>query len=243
LRQANTSAPSAAAAMPANFNAGGNVSQPSSDAYLSNAATPANSTSMPILTGTLPTVNQRCSARNASATIPGREGRTGAVRGGAAAVACIASVTGAASVIGAASMTCAVCVVACTGAATGSGVGGTGTLGAGARGMGAARAGSAVAAPIGCPGAAVSRRCSSATCASSVATRPFRPATETSAITSNTGTASTASTSNTIKPSMPVPRPWWPQPRPSIGDLQVQPAACGHWQRSRAAAMLRTCTA
>ena len=59
LRHANTSAAIAAPATPARRNSIGALSQPWSVAYFSNAATPANNTSTPIFTGTLPSVNQR----------------------------------------------------------------------------------------------------------------------------------------------------------------------------------------
>ena len=57
LRQANTRPASAAALIPARRRLGGTTNQPWSLAYLSRAATPASSTSMPTLTGTLPLVS------------------------------------------------------------------------------------------------------------------------------------------------------------------------------------------
>ena len=83
-RQPNTRPASAAAEMPARRSSIGTVSQPWSLAYLSSAATPASSTSMPIFTGTLPTVNQRLIARAATVNASGVEGGGGVeARGGA----------------------------------------------------------------------------------------------------------------------------------------------------------------
>ena len=77
-----------AAAMPAKRNSMGRVNMPWSSAYFSNAATPASNTSMPIFTGTLPTVNQRFTARAASVNTSGVAGGGGvAGRGGGAAAA------------------------------------------------------------------------------------------------------------------------------------------------------------
>ena len=81
LRQANTSAASAAAATPASFNSAGIANQPWSAPYFSSEATPASNTSMPIFTGTLPTVNQRCTARIAMVAMPGAAGFAGCGRG------------------------------------------------------------------------------------------------------------------------------------------------------------------
>src|SRR5690606_23973758 len=73
-----------AAAIPARRSWIGTLSQPWSLAYLSSAATPASSTSMPTLTGTLPVVNQRFTARTATSNGSGRTGRAGCGgRGGA----------------------------------------------------------------------------------------------------------------------------------------------------------------
>ncbi len=62
-RQPNISPAMAAAATPARRSSTGTRNQPWSLAYLSNAATPASSTSMPIFTGTFPPLNQRPTAR------------------------------------------------------------------------------------------------------------------------------------------------------------------------------------
>ncbi|KAG0910434.1 hypothetical protein G6F31_021552 [Rhizopus arrhizus] len=65
--QPNASRPNAPTVTPARRSSIGSTSQPWSLTYFSSAATPASSTSMPILTGTLPSVNQRlthqCRAR------------------------------------------------------------------------------------------------------------------------------------------------------------------------------------
>ena len=209
LRHANTSAPSAAAATPARRSSGGRVNQPWSAPYLSSAATPANSTSMPIFTGTLPTVNQRCTARTAVVAKSGREGATG--RGGRGGIG------GAAG--------------AGVGVWGADGIGGgpaarSGAAGAGAgvaRGGGAAsRIRSASVGPSSSTGAAgaltvlagagagsATRAARNwATCASSVATRRFRPLTDTSATMSRTGMANTASPTRTNNPTTSsIPRP------------------------------------
>ena len=76
-RHPNASAAIDAAATPARRSSIGTCSQPWSDAYLSSAATPAISTSMPTLTGTLPSVNQPLIAATALSMALG----AGGVRG------------------------------------------------------------------------------------------------------------------------------------------------------------------
>ena len=78
-RQANTSAAMAARATPSRRNSMGKVNQPSSAAYLSKAATPANNTSMPTLTGTLPSVNQSLIQLKTSLPGSARPSATGAM--------------------------------------------------------------------------------------------------------------------------------------------------------------------
>src|SRR5690606_23603460 len=70
--QPNASPASAAAATPARRQPIGTDSQPWSLAYLSSAATPASSTSMPTLAITLPVVNHRTRRAAATALAAGR---------------------------------------------------------------------------------------------------------------------------------------------------------------------------
>src|SRR5690606_14642948 len=98
--------------------------QPWSVAYLSKAATPANRTSMPTLTGTLPSVNQRCTQRTSRVTGSGPLGGAAArgTRDPGAALAAVA-------------------VVVAVGVGVGTGIGATGCVGvpiSDARGVGAA---------------------------------------------------------------------------------------------------------
>ncbi len=100
LRHANTSAASAAAAMPSRRNSTGTTSQPESAAYLSKAPTPKNETTMPTLTGTLPSVNQRftrsinCATKSGGADGAGICGAGGARSGMTIAGASYSAATG-----------------------------------------------------------------------------------------------------------------------------------------------------
>ena len=87
-RQPNARAAIAAAAMPLRRSSIGTRSQPWSAAYLSRAATPANSTSMPILTGTLPSLNQR------RIVLPARSNQSGSLLRTAGAATVVATVAG-----------------------------------------------------------------------------------------------------------------------------------------------------
>ena len=83
--QPNASRPSAATVTPARRSSIGSTSQPWSLTYFNNAATPASSTSMPILTGTLPSVNQRLTApmpRSMKFGSAGSEGNGGCIGAG-----------------------------------------------------------------------------------------------------------------------------------------------------------------
>lgn len=72
--QPNTRPASASTLIPASRSSTGMRIQPWSLAYFNNDATPANNTSMPTLTGTLPSVNQRFTALAARAIGPGSDG-------------------------------------------------------------------------------------------------------------------------------------------------------------------------
>src|SRR5690606_15656364 len=196
------------AAMPARRSSSGTWNRPWSLAYLSRAATPASATSTPILTGTLPTVNQRFTVRSTTFSAFGRRrgpaipGDTGVVARAAGSGGGIASLAGA-------------CATAAAGVAST------------ARGRtGSATAGPDAWAGAGRPGAAADTGAawacwSASTARSRSATRRFRPSTANSSRTSATGTASTAkTTSMMIASKRPSP------PRSGSASQFPRPPAC-----------------
>src|SRR5688500_13633356 len=178
--------------MPASRSSIGIRSQPWSLAYFSSAATPASNTSMPILTGTLPTVNQRLTARMAKSKTSGFVG----VRGG-----------GGGRDGGAGGDDATGPRVDGTPTAAGIGRGDPGCGVESASGCGRdIGAGAATGGGSTCPerasAAAGARRRRSETSASTTCSRRFTPASDTSATISSTGTASAASTTSTINDSI-----------------------------------------
>jgi hypothetical protein len=77
LRQPQISPANAATAIAARRNSIGNRTQPSSSAYFNAAATPKNNTSMPSLTGTLPSNSQRFSVAPSRSPNEGSRGARG----------------------------------------------------------------------------------------------------------------------------------------------------------------------
>lgn len=190
--QPKASRPSAPTVMPARRSSIGNTSQPWSLTYFSSAATPASSTSMPILTGTLPSVNQRLTApmpRSMKLGSAGSEGSGGCTgiggTGGGAAGRGTGASTGAASRSGG-------CGGRGAAAATGRRNGGSAL----AAGVAAARSGVGVLAA----GQAVAG--AAAIALSSAATRRRRPEIITSATTSSSGMANRTSTTRAISASI-----------------------------------------